>query len=166
MWNIWQGAVPNDLDIPCSSMITVSHSPAIITAIKSNSTTLLRSIYDHYFAVLGPKLWKTIPKYIKCAPSFEVSKSKLTSHFMIIIPDLPPVPGYTTPNLNSILDWNVGGLQQVVELGIKQKLIKGTKGKVQKYPLWVGYIVNKYHKNRFPKKYIRHSPSHSIQIWD
>ena len=85
-----------------------------IPAIKRNSTTLSRSIYDHFFAVRGPKLWNAIHKNIKCAPSFEVFKSKLTSHLMSIIPDLPPVPGYTTSNSNSILDWNAGGLQQVV----------------------------------------------------
>ena len=75
-----------------------------------NFPTLARSIYDHSFAVRGPKLWNAIPKNIKCAPSFEVFKSKLTSHLMSIIPDLPPVPGYTKPNSNSILDWNAGGL--------------------------------------------------------
>ena len=84
-----------------------------IPAMKRNSTTLSRSIYEHSFAVRGPKLWSAIPKNIKCAPSFEVFKSKLTSHLMSIIPDLPPVPGYTTPNCHSIVDWNAGGLQQV-----------------------------------------------------
>ena len=66
-----------------------------IPVIKINSTTLSRSIYDHSFAVRVPQLWNAIPKNIKCAPSFEVFKSELTSHLMSIIPDLPPVPGYT-----------------------------------------------------------------------
>ena len=109
MWKIWQGAVPNDLDIQFYDHTRLG-TRCKIPAIKSNSTTLSSSIYDHSFAVRGPKLWNAIPK----PPSFEVFKSKLTSHLMSIIPDLPPVPGYTTPNSNSILDWNAGGLQQVV----------------------------------------------------
>ena len=104
LWKIWQGTVPNDLDIQFYGHTRLGTS-CKIPAIKRNSTILSRSIYDHSFAVRGPKL--------KCAPSFEVFKSKLTSHLMSIIPDLPPVPWYTTPNSNSILDWNAGGLQQV-----------------------------------------------------
>ena len=112
LWKIWQGAVPNDLDIQFYDHTRLG-TRCKIPAIKRNSTTLSRSIYDHSFAVRGPKLWNAIPENIKFAPSFEVFKSKLTSHPMSIIPDLPPVPGYTTPNSNSILDWNAGGLQQV-----------------------------------------------------
>ena len=59
-WKIWQGAVPNDLDIQFyyhTRLGTRCKTPAI----KRNSTTLSRSIYDHFFAVLGPKLWNTIP---------------------------------------------------------------------------------------------------------
>ena len=110
LWKIWQGAVPNDLDIQFYDHTRLG-TRCKIPAIKRNSTTLSRSIYDHSFAVRGPKLWNA--KNIKFAPSFEDFKSKLTSHLMSIIPDLPPVPGYTTPNSNSILDWNAGGLQQV-----------------------------------------------------
>ena len=107
LWKIWQGAVTNDLDIQFYDHTRLG-TRCKIPAIKRNYTTLSRSINDH---VRGPKLWNAIPKNIKCAPSFEVFKSKLTSYLMSIIPDLPPVPGYTTPN--SILDWNAGGLQQV-----------------------------------------------------
>ena len=109
LWKIWQGAVPNDLDIQFYDHTRLG-TRSKIPDIKRNSTTLSRSIYHHSFTVCGPKLWNAIPKNIKCAPFFEVFKSKLTSHLMSIIPDLPPVPGY---NSNSILDWNAGGLQQV-----------------------------------------------------
>ena len=68
LWKIWQGAVPNDLDIQF-----YDHTRLGTPAIKRNSTTLSRSIYDHSFTVRGPKLWNFILKNIKCAPSFEVS---------------------------------------------------------------------------------------------
>ena len=113
LWKIWQGAVPNDLDIQFYDHTRLGTCCKILAIKKIKSTTLSRSIYNHSFTIRGPKLWNAIPKNIKCAPSFEVFKSKLTSHLMSTIPDLPPVPGYTTPNCNSILDWNAGGLKQV-----------------------------------------------------
>ena len=84
LWKIWQGAVPNDLDIQFDDHTRLG-TRCKIPAIKRNSTTLSRSIYDHSFAVRGPKLWNDIPKNIKCAPSFEDFKSKLTSHFFFLI---------------------------------------------------------------------------------
>ena len=72
-----------------------------------------KSIYDSSFAVTGPKLWNILPRSVTCAPSLESFKSRLTSHIMGSYPDLPPVPGYTSPNSNSLLDWSTGGLQQM-----------------------------------------------------
>ena len=120
LWKIWQGAVHNDLDIQFYDHTRLG-TRCKIPDIKRNSTTLSRSIYDHSFAVRGPKLWNAIPKNIKCAPSFEVFKSKLTSHLMSIIP---------TPNSNSILDWNAGGLQHSTGglVGSSTEADKRTKG--------------------------------------
>ena len=50
MWKNWQGAVPNDLDIHNHARLGTRCK---ILAIKTNSTTLSRSIYDHSFAVCG-----------------------------------------------------------------------------------------------------------------
>ena len=86
-----------------------------ILSLNRNSTFLSRSIFYHSFGVLGPKLWNTILKTMKDVPFFEVFKSKPASHLMSNIPDLPElVPGYMTPNSNSIHDWNTSSLQQVV----------------------------------------------------
>ena len=46
MWKIWQGAVPNDLDIQFYDHTRLGNR-CKIPAIKRNSTTLSRSIYDH-----------------------------------------------------------------------------------------------------------------------
>ena len=35
-------------------------------------------------------------------------------YIMSTYPDQTPVPGYTSPNSNSLLDWGTGGLQQMV----------------------------------------------------
>ena len=113
MWKIWQGSAPNDLGISFFDHGRLG-SRCKIPPMSKKSNLLTKSLYDNSFAVLGPRLWNSVPKEIKAAPSFEVFKSRLTSHLLNNIPDLPPVPGYTTPNSNSILDWNTGGLQQVV----------------------------------------------------
>ena len=54
LWKIWQGAVPNDLDIQFYDHTRLG-TRCKIPAIKRSSTTLPRSIYDHSFAVRGPK---------------------------------------------------------------------------------------------------------------
>ena len=61
LWKIWQGAVPNDLDIQFYDHTRLG-TRCKIPAIKINSTTLSRSIYDYSFAVRGPKLCNAIPK--------------------------------------------------------------------------------------------------------
>ena len=53
LWKIWQGAVPNDLDIQFSPWYSLQESG--YNSITRNSTTLARSIYDHSFAVRGSK---------------------------------------------------------------------------------------------------------------
>ena len=113
VWKTWKGVVPNDLDIQFHENPRLG-TRCKIPPMQKNASTLSKSIYDASFAVLGPKLWNTIPKDMTSAQSLESFKSKLTSHLMSNIPDHPPVPGYTTPNSNSLLDCKLGGLQQVV----------------------------------------------------
>ena len=98
LWKIWQGAVPNDLDIQFYDHTRLG-TRCKIPPIKRNPTTLSRSIYDHSFAVRGPKLWNAIPKNIKCDPSFEIFKSKRTSNLISIIPELPRYQGTLHPTL-------------------------------------------------------------------
>ena len=43
-----------------------------------------------------------------------VSKIKLTSYSMSTYSDQPPVPWYTSPNSDSLLNWSTGGQQQMV----------------------------------------------------
>ena len=113
VWKTLQGLVPNDLDIVSYKHIRLG-TRCRIPPMHKTASTLAKSIYDKSFAVMGPKLWNIIPQSISSAPSLESFKSRLTSYIRSYYPDLPPVPGYTTPNSNSLLDWNAGGLRQVV----------------------------------------------------
>ena len=61
---IWLVAVPNDFDIQFYDHTRLG-TRCNISAINRNSKPLSRSIYDHSFAVRGPKLWNAIPKNIK-----------------------------------------------------------------------------------------------------
>ena len=80
-----------------------------ILPMQQTTSALAKSICDKSFAVMGPKLWNIIPPSISYLEFF---KSRLTPYVRSNY--LPPVPGYTTHNSNSLLDWNTGGLQQVV----------------------------------------------------
>ena len=59
--------------------------------------------YENSFAVIGPRLWNTIPHNITTKTnkdSFKVALSK----YMDQIPDEPPIDGFTRHN--SLLDYN------------------------------------------------------------
>ena len=113
LWKTLKGIVPNDLDIQFYDHIRLGFR-CRIPPMNKNASTLAKSLYDKSFAVVGPKLWNIIPQRIKSAPTLESFKSSLTSYIRSTFPDLPPVMGYTTPNSNSLLDWNAGGQQLVV----------------------------------------------------
>ena len=52
------------------------------------------SRYDGSFEERGPKLWDKVPAAVKAEKSFDNFKLSL-SKFLALIPDNPPVPGYT-----------------------------------------------------------------------
>ena len=67
------------------------------------------TVYDNSFGIKAARLWSLLPKRVNSLTSLEPFKIAL-SEFMGQYPDRPPVPGYTPPNSNSLLDWcAVGG---------------------------------------------------------
>ena len=113
VWKIIKGLAPNDINLKSYEHIRLG-TRCQIPPLQKKAPTYAKSIYDSSFAVVGPKLWNILPRSVTCAPSLESFKSSLTSHIMSTYPDQPPVPGYTSPNSNSLLDWSTGGLQQMV----------------------------------------------------
>ena len=112
VWKIIKGLAPNDINIESYEHIRLGVR-CRVPPLPRRAPAYAKSIYDSSFAVTGPKLWNILPRSVTCAPSLESFKSRLTSHIMGSYPDLPPVPGYTSPNSNSLLDWSTGGLQQM-----------------------------------------------------
>ena len=61
MWKTLHGICPNDLQIKFTDPLRLgikSIVPAISRAARQRNQTL----YEHSFAVLGPRLWNTLPK--------------------------------------------------------------------------------------------------------
>ena len=112
VWKIIKGLAPNDINIESYKHIRLGVR-CRVPPLPRRAPAYAKSIYDSSFAVTGPKLWNILPRSVTCGPSLESFKSRLTSHIMGSYPDLPPVPGYTSPNSNSLLDWSTGGLQQM-----------------------------------------------------
>ena len=104
MWKTLHGICPNDLQIKFTDHSRLGIKavvPAIARAAKQRNQTL----YENSFAVLGPRLWNTLPKdltVINCQQTFK----EMLSSYVSSISDLPPVRGYTCPNRNSLLDWH------------------------------------------------------------
>ena len=64
-----------------------------------------RTLYDSSFAVRGPKLWNKVPVNIKAEATFESFKVSL-SKFIALIPDNPPISGYSCSWSNSLVDYS------------------------------------------------------------
>ena len=81
-----------------------------IPPITKTATTLAKSLYDNWFAVVTPKLWNITPSEItSCSSTLPSLKYKLTVFLKSRCTDLPPVEVYSSPNNNSILDWKMRG---------------------------------------------------------
>ena len=102
MWKLLNGKVPND----CGITWRDSARRGKIACIPSLPSTVakINTAYDSFFKVRSCKLWNCVPKDVKDSTIMNTLKLKLDL-FLLGIPDRPPVPGYTTMNNNSLLDW-------------------------------------------------------------
>ena len=103
VWKTLHELAQNDIGIIFYEHIRLG-TRCRIPPLKRTASALAKSIYDKSFTVMGPKLWNIIPQSITSASSLESFKSRLTSNIRSTFPDLPPVPVYTTPNSNSLLE--------------------------------------------------------------
>ena len=104
MWKILHEVVPNCCDIKFKETLRQG-AVAIIPPLSKTSSQRNQSLYDKSFAVQGPKLWNKIPPEIKAAKSFDLFKCSL-SNFLCLIPDNPPVAGYSCSWSNSLVDYS------------------------------------------------------------
>ena len=103
MWKILNGKTTNDLKIQFVSRPRLGFVAKIPPVLRCSSAAN-KSLYDSSFGVIGPRLWNIVPYHINTITKFESFKLALTK-FVLSVPDLPPVRGYTPPNSNSLLCW-------------------------------------------------------------
>ena len=103
-WKILHGIAPNDVNME----FYTSHRHGVLATLPPLNHSVQSSVssgYEGTFRVRAAKLWNTLPKDVKSAKTLETLKIRLAKH-LDTIPDLPPALGYSTPNNNSILEWN------------------------------------------------------------
>ena len=104
MWKTLHGVCPNDLLIkftdPCRLGVK-----AVVPSFTKSAKQRNQTLYEHSFAVIGPRLWNTLPRNVSIITCQQQFKDKLTDYVFSVL-DLPPVRGYTSPNKNSLLDWD------------------------------------------------------------
>ena len=104
MWKLLHCTTPNDIGVKFQEK-NRHGLKAIVPKLVKTSLQHNQSLYDASFAVLGPRLWNTIPAHLTRVADSEQFKIQLTN-YLFTIPDTPPVAGYTCQNSNSLLDWN------------------------------------------------------------
>ena len=104
MWKLLHGVSPNDIGIKFQEKNRHGFKADVPKLVRT-SLQHNQSLYDASFAVLGPRLWNTIPAYLTRVADFEQFKIQLTN-YLFTIPDRPPIAGYIRQNSNSLLDWD------------------------------------------------------------
>ncbi len=81
---------------------------ASVPAFNHSAQKSCSSAYDNSFGVKAIRLWNILPKSVNSQKTLDLFKVSL-GRFLDKFPDSPPVPGYTPPNSNSLLDWSCSG---------------------------------------------------------
>jgi hypothetical protein len=103
VWKILNGLAPNDISL--ESYTNDRHGLKIrLPAIKKKAQMSVTTDYENSFKIKASRLWNLLPKDCNSVSILETFKVKLGG-FLATYPDTPPVPGYTSANRNSLLDW-------------------------------------------------------------
>ena len=105
MWKTYHNIVPNSCSI---EFVETSRygTKAVVPSLSKSSSLRNQTLYDSSFAVKGPKLWNKVPSEVKAEKTFASFKVSL-SKFLALIPDNPPVSGYTCSWSNSLVDYTL-----------------------------------------------------------
>ena len=114
IWKILHDHAPNDIGIKFHThgrrgvKITL---PPLNTKAQASVTT----DYENSFKINASRLWNLLPCEVNTVTALEPFKVAL-GKFLGQIPDTPPVPGYTSANRNSLLNWSVERKTHVLQL--------------------------------------------------
>ena len=102
MWKFFHGLVPNDLNIRFQDSGR-NGIKAVLPSYPRGCRSAVATQFDASFAYVGPKLWNVLPSYLRAIRELDEFKRKLTG-FVLLLPDRPPIPGYSVANHNSLVD--------------------------------------------------------------
>ena len=102
VWKMLHHFAPNDIGMTFNDHIRLG-TKVVIPPVNKVQVSV-RTDYDNSFKIKAAKLWNLLPKTVNTATSLDQFKAAL-GKFLKEIPDTPPVPGYTSANRNSLLDW-------------------------------------------------------------
>ncbi|KAL5263950.1 hypothetical protein ACHWQZ_G005141 [Mnemiopsis leidyi] len=103
IWKLLHGVCPNDIKMEFKEHPRLGFK-VLLPTLNRQSSNAAKTCYDNSFAVRAGRLWNTLPKDVNTKKTLESFKAALEV-FLETIPDMPPTPGYSTPNSNSIIDW-------------------------------------------------------------
>ena len=121
VWKILHALSPNDLNIQFATTSRFGVK-AQIPCLNKSSSMRHQSMYDSSFAVLGPRLWNTLPNQLRAIADTSKFKHQLTE-FLLTIPDKPPASGYCGANGNSILHWFENKAEAKLLIGRSENLM-------------------------------------------
>ena len=101
MWKIFKGMAPNDLQFEFKNHIRLG--PQCRRRIYPAPSASLQTTRHNFFSCTGPRLFNTLPAYVKDADKFETFKCRLDK-LLNTLPDQPPTPGYRSITSNSLLE--------------------------------------------------------------
>ena len=90
MWKILHGVTSNDVKVNFQPKSRTGIK-AFVLSLTANCMKSHQTLYDNSFAVLGPKLWNSLPYQLNSLDRFELFKSRITT-FLLTAPDKPPDP--------------------------------------------------------------------------
>ena len=103
-WKILQNKSPNSTNLEFYRNERLGVRAKVVT-FNYKAQRSVSTAYDNSFGVKAARLWNLLPKQVNTQQSLDNFKVAL-GEFLATFPDKPPVPGYTPPNSNSLLDWS------------------------------------------------------------
>ena len=133
VWKILEGHVPNIG--PDDRSITAVWNPrrgreCAVPGISTNAPVRIQNIRRASFAINGPRLFNSLPKYVRDTTNCDkrLFKARL-DHYLWQVPDQPLIPGYTAYRQcesNSLLNWSKNAqLKMKLEEPAQAKTVSG-----------------------------------------
>ena len=107
VWKLLNNCAPNDINMQFYLHDRLG-TRVQIPKFNAKAQKSCSSQYDNSFGIKAARLWNLLPKHVNQQETLDRFKVALGT-FLDQFPDTPPVPGYTTTNSNSLLDWGLVG---------------------------------------------------------